>query len=203
MTCNPNWREIKENLLPGQQPSDRPDLTARVFDMKKKHLLNLIVRQHFFGESRAFVYTIESQKRGLLHIHLLVTLKNKLSTPQMVDRCISAEIPDPNLHPDLHRIVMGNMIHGPCGAWCEVNGKCSKHFPKQFRNETTMDADAYPQYRRRNTGASYERRGGHVVDNQWVVPTLLSDVVAYFQLSHQRRNCNKRHSSKVLVQIHF
>ena len=24
MTCNPNWTEIRENLLPGQQPSDRP-----------------------------------------------------------------------------------------------------------------------------------------------------------------------------------
>ena len=36
MTCNPNWREVRENLQPDQQPSDRPDLTARVFDMKKK-----------------------------------------------------------------------------------------------------------------------------------------------------------------------
>ena len=24
MTCNPNWKEIKDNLLPGQSPSDRP-----------------------------------------------------------------------------------------------------------------------------------------------------------------------------------
>ena len=39
MTCKPNWREIRENLLPDQQPSDRPDLTARVFDMKKNACL--------------------------------------------------------------------------------------------------------------------------------------------------------------------
>ena len=150
MTCNPNWREITENLLPGQQPSDRPDLTARVFDMKKKYLLDLIIHHNLFGETQAYVYTIESQKRGLLHIHLLVILKHRLSTPEMVDQCISAEIPDPDLHPDLHRIVMANMIHGPCGAWCEVNGKCSKHFPKPFQAETTMDADSYPLYRRRH-----------------------------------------------------
>ena len=31
MTCNPNWREIRDNLLPGQQASDRPDICARVF----------------------------------------------------------------------------------------------------------------------------------------------------------------------------
>ncbi|PIA60437.1 hypothetical protein AQUCO_00300146v1 [Aquilegia coerulea] len=29
MTCNPNWDEITDNLLPGQTPSDRPDLTTR------------------------------------------------------------------------------------------------------------------------------------------------------------------------------
>jgi hypothetical protein len=31
MTCNPDWPEIKDALLPGEQPSDRPDLIARVF----------------------------------------------------------------------------------------------------------------------------------------------------------------------------
>ena len=88
----------------------------------------------------------------------------------MVDRIISAEIPDPQLHPDLHKIIMGNMVHGPHGAWCEVNGKCFKRFPKPFREETTMDADAYPYYRRTDTGIVYERRGEHFIDNRWVVP---------------------------------
>lgn len=40
ITCNPNWREIKENFLPGQQPSNRRDLTIRVFNMMKKYLLD-------------------------------------------------------------------------------------------------------------------------------------------------------------------
>ena len=26
MTCNPKWREIEENLLRGQQVSDKPDI---------------------------------------------------------------------------------------------------------------------------------------------------------------------------------
>ncbi|KAL6730964.1 hypothetical protein Aduo_001880 [Ancylostoma duodenale] len=30
-TCNPQWREIVDNLYPGQNSSDRPDLVARVF----------------------------------------------------------------------------------------------------------------------------------------------------------------------------
>ena len=30
-TCNPSWKEITENLLPGKQSIDRPDLIAQVF----------------------------------------------------------------------------------------------------------------------------------------------------------------------------
>ena len=37
MTCNPNWREIRDNLLPGQRASDRPDICARVFHLKKEY----------------------------------------------------------------------------------------------------------------------------------------------------------------------
>lgn len=38
ITCNPGWREIKENLEPGQTASDRPDLIARVFKLKISQL---------------------------------------------------------------------------------------------------------------------------------------------------------------------
>ncbi|XP_011859010.1 PREDICTED: uncharacterized protein LOC105556523, partial [Vollenhovia emeryi] len=156
MTCNPNWLEIKENLLSNQQPADRPDICAR----------------KFFGEVKAFVYVIEFQKRGLPHVHMLVTLKQncKISNSETVDKPISAEIPDPAIDKNLYEIVMKNMIHGPCGDWCMVNRKCSKHFPKPFHEETTMDENGYPQYRRRNTNISYEKLKGFVVDNRFVVP---------------------------------
>ena len=38
-TANPQWPEIRDHLLPGQQPGDRPDLVARVFQMRLKALL--------------------------------------------------------------------------------------------------------------------------------------------------------------------
>ncbi len=31
MTCNPYWKEILENLEPGQSPQDRPELCNRMF----------------------------------------------------------------------------------------------------------------------------------------------------------------------------
>jgi len=139
-----------------------PKCCARVFNIKKDYLIDLIVKQKFFGDIAAFVYVIEFQKRGLPHVHMLVTLKYnfKITTPQIVDKYISAEIPDPSENRTLHDIVMKHMIHGPCGDWCLVDGKCSKHYPKPYLDETRMDEDAYPYYRRRNNGKSFERPGG-------------------------------------------
>ena len=172
MTCNPHWKEIEDNLLPGQQPSDRPDICTRVFHLKKNALLHSIVKEKFFGEVSAYIYVIEFQKRGLPHCHLLITLSqnSKINTVQKIDSYISAEIPDPDFQPQLHNIVMKNMIHGPCGDWCIVNGKCSKNFPKQFQEETIIGGNSYPIYCRRDTGKTYMRPKNYKIDNRYVVP---------------------------------
>ena len=39
MTCNPDWPEIQNALLPGQTPNDRPDIVGRVFGLKLQMLL--------------------------------------------------------------------------------------------------------------------------------------------------------------------
>jgi len=51
---------------------------------------------------------------------------------------ISAQLPNPQLQPLLYAKVTKYMLHGPCGAdnlqaKCMVNGKCSKHFPKEYK----------------------------------------------------------------------
>ncbi|KAL6646680.1 hypothetical protein ACP70R_015757 [Stipagrostis hirtigluma subsp. patula] len=50
-TCNALWPEIEEALafIPGQQPSDRPDIVDRVFEMKLKLLVDDIEKYEFFG----------------------------------------------------------------------------------------------------------------------------------------------------------
>lgn len=65
------------------------------------------------------------------------------------------------------------MLHGPCGenaknAPCIIDGKCSKHFPKPFYAETTIDEDGYPIYRRRNNGVQ-AIKGKVTFDNRSVV----------------------------------
>jgi hypothetical protein len=103
MTCNPKWKEIQDELYPGQTASDRPDLVARVFKMKLAALLDDIRKNKIFGEVSGRVHTIEFQKRGLPHAHILIIIKTEFRprTPQDVDRVVSAEFPDREEDPTL------------------------------------------------------------------------------------------------------
>ena len=44
ITCNPTWKEIKEELLPGQKAEDRPDITSRVFKLKLQEIEQEIIK---------------------------------------------------------------------------------------------------------------------------------------------------------------
>jgi hypothetical protein len=63
------------------------------------------------------------------------------------------------------------MLYGECTerSMCWRDGACSKNFPKEFREETTIEQDGYPKYRRRDNGKVIEK-GGFVYDNRHVVP---------------------------------
>ncbi|GBP46227.1 hypothetical protein EVAR_82226_1 [Eumeta japonica] len=100
------------------------------------------------------MYSVEWQKRGLPHAHILIWLLNKLHSNE-VDDIISAEIPDPVTDPRLHDIVTTQMVHGPCGALnplspCMADGKCTKRYPRPLVAETVTGNDGYPVYRRRS-----------------------------------------------------
>ncbi|MCP3661903.1 MAG: hypothetical protein GY696_05300, partial [Gammaproteobacteria bacterium] len=48
-TCNPKWPEVSDSLLPGQQPSDHPDIVARVFNRKVKQFLTEMNKDSIMG----------------------------------------------------------------------------------------------------------------------------------------------------------
>lgn len=79
----------------GTTPNDIPNITIRLFFTKLKCILDDIVKNKTFGTVIAYIFTIEFQKRGLPHAHILITLHpdNKLMTPEAIDKYISAEIP--------------------------------------------------------------------------------------------------------------
>ncbi|KAK9666496.1 hypothetical protein RND81_14G188700 [Saponaria officinalis] len=109
-TANPKWPEIKYMLdhIEGHKAEDRPDIIARVFKMKLKQLMHCLTKEHYFGTDVADVYTIEFQKRGLPHAHILLWLKKD-----------------------------------------ENDISPNKKFPKSFNEETIIDNNGYPVYRRR------------------------------------------------------
>jgi len=59
VTTNPNWPEIRDSLLPGQNPFDRPDIIARVFRLKVLKLVEMLTRDMVFGKVQAWLHSIE------------------------------------------------------------------------------------------------------------------------------------------------
>ena len=105
---------------------------------------------------------------------LILHADDKPITTDDIDSIVSAELPDPQQFPDLHRIIVNCMLHGPCGsanpkASCMENGHCSKGYPKQYCSDTFIRPDAYVNYQRRSDG-SYAIKNGHRFTNRDVVP---------------------------------
>lgn len=67
-TGNPQWLEIKRELLTGQTPNDRPDLLCRVFHQKNKEFHDDFFIKNVFGHVLGYSSVIEYQKRGFSNI---------------------------------------------------------------------------------------------------------------------------------------
>jgi hypothetical protein len=171
MTANPNWPEVKAVIPKGEKAVDHLMELVRVFHQKVKALMFQIVQMERLGWFLAYVSTIEFQKRGLPHLHLMVTLdpRDRPTTPEEIDLLVSAEIPDKSKEPQLHDSITEQMLHGPCkGQACWREGGCNLGFPKPFSPQTMIIDGAYPAYKRRDNRVSVKKgtsqfHNGHVV----------------------------------------
>ncbi len=128
-----------------------------------QELLRLIRTEEIFGK-----VMVEFQKRGLPHAHILVILQPSDAPrhAEDVDKLVSAELPDPAVHPRLYAIVTKHMLHGPCGhahprcpCMVERDGHnvCSKNYPKMRQESTTIVDDGDVRYWRRDGGHTFSR----------------------------------------------
>ncbi|XP_024010282.1 uncharacterized protein LOC112085310 [Eutrema salsugineum] len=185
-TCNPKWLEITRHLKRHNlKQEDRPDICTRVFKMKLDDLMHRLTKENVLGVVKAAIYTIEFQKRGLPHAHIVLFLEagHKLPTGDDIDKIICAKIPDKDIDPALYEIVGDVMMHGPCGALnkdsvCMAEGKCTKYFPKPYSPITKIDDVGYPIYRRRNDKKVIVKKGIEC-DNGFVVPYNRSLTLLY------------------------
>jgi hypothetical protein len=162
MTANPNWPEVREVIPEGANAADHPAEMVRIAYLKIKCLLFELVEMRRLGRVIAYVSTIEFQKRGLPHIHLMLTLDkaNHPDTPEKIDLLVLAEIPNPIEEPELHTIITGNHFHGPCpGRPCWNGLGCKQGFPKPFSDRTVVVDGAYPVYKRRDNGRLHVKNG--------------------------------------------
>ncbi|XP_058219104.1 uncharacterized protein LOC131329751 [Rhododendron vialii] len=99
-----------DGLGPGQKVVHRPDLVARVFELKRKCLMSEIKKKQVFGKIVGYVYTIEYQKRELPHMHLLLFLQgpDKIHTCAQVGKVVCAELSDPIEDPSLFDTIKGS-----------------------------------------------------------------------------------------------
>eukprot|EP00267_Zea_mays_P045214 XP_020397479.1 uncharacterized protein LOC109941325 [Zea mays] len=81
---------------------------------------------------------MEFQKRGLPHVHFLLIMqrKYKLTCPDQYDHLISAEIPDKKKYPELYKMVIKHMMHGP---YDDLHGTDREIYEEESIVPTTED----------------------------------------------------------------
>src|SRR5207247_11213258 len=89
----------------------------------------------------------EFQNRGAIHTHGIAYLSK--SIPELIDsNVIRADLPDPNLEPELYELVKKHQIHtcdSCCGDLAPVGLRCKKGFSVNL-SEHNMDDHIYLRY---------------------------------------------------------
>ena len=119
--CNPRWEEFERDLFSGVDIVNRPDLVARVFQLKLRKLLRDLTERHVMGVINAHIYVIEFQKRGLPHVHILLIADprdgfDEDNIDDVVHAVISPkEVSELNaIRKTLYELVVDQMIHKNC-----------------------------------------------------------------------------------------
>ncbi|XP_076950681.1 uncharacterized protein LOC143623726 [Bidens hawaiensis] len=167
VTCNPKWAEVQRFLKDTTlNADDRPDILCRMFKIKLDSLIKDLKENHVLGKLQAVVYTVEFQKRGLPHAHLCLFMQKE-------DKLPNVEHVDPY-----------------------INNKCTKNFPKNFQDETSVDTDGFPLYRRRDNGA-FVQKSDIKLDSRSVVPYNIK-LLKRYQAHINVEWCNQGSSIKYL-----
>ncbi|XP_057788274.1 uncharacterized protein LOC131005359 [Salvia miltiorrhiza] len=203
-TCNPKWPEISRFVKKrGLRPEDRQDISVRIFRIKLRELLADLKSGKVFGQPTALVATVEFQKRGLPHAHIILFIKSEDQRYliENIDDFICAEIPKKEENLELYNAVAECMMHGPCGpdrlnSPCMVNSKCSKRYPKDYTDHTKLDDNGYPTYMRRDAGITVDKNG-ILLDNRFVVP-YNSYLILKYRAHINVEFCNQGQSVKYL-----
>ena len=136
-TCNANWPEIQQELLPNHTWRDEPFIVICVFKAKLLQFIKTFSKMFpNAGGLQYMIERIEFQKRGIPHAHMLFKFHHDLQHPDDIDCVVSAEMPTNENDASLIRKYM--LHHHPSpdrpkSSYCQsiVNGErqCRFHYP--------------------------------------------------------------------------
>lgn len=72
-----------------------------------------VTQRQIFGVVLNYTYVIEFQKRGTRHAHVVIILRpeDEIADAEPINEIISAEIPDSDVDPDLHSLIVKHYVH--------------------------------------------------------------------------------------------
>lgn len=142
--------------------------------MKMKTMLHDIRNLTIFGRVVGGILSLEFQKRGLPHIHILIIpyCDDKPRITDDYDKYVCADISDLDMDLELYKTITPANINGPCRPGIPdlpgmKDGRCSNNFPKTLCEQTNGRDDSYPIYRRNNEQIYVKKRFSY--DNRWTV----------------------------------
>lgn len=164
-TCNSDWPEIQSQLRPGQTFTDIPVVVCRVFKQKLARLMSTLYSMFpNAGPPLYSITSIEFQKRGLPHAHILLKYKLDCIRPEDIDQVISASLPT---NPADAELVLKFMVHTShpegvinqiapdndhplkyCERWKDGARICRFNYPKPIAPETMISDNGRVQYAR-------------------------------------------------------
>ena len=140
------WPELHDYLKKfGKEPQDKENLyTANPFLCnhycynRLQSMFNFIIKDGYMDQKVLhFFKRFEFQKRGTVHMHLLLWLET--SDMNTLLSGVSAQIPAFKEDPLLHHIVKYYQIHSH-GPYCQANNKkCRFDFPKKYQEKSYYD----------------------------------------------------------------
>ena len=97
-------REVKALLCPGESLYDWQDAICWIHYLKHQQLLGDILKKQLLDVCDDNVCVVEFQKRGALHLHVLIWINNFKYTPKNINNYIITELL-PQDHP-MHNIIV-------------------------------------------------------------------------------------------------
>jgi Helitron helicase-like domain at N-terminus len=138
------------------------------------------------GKCTAYTYSVEFQKRGLPHAHMIIWFRedSQIRNSMDVDDIVMGRLPPENV-PELREMVAKFMSH-KCTPKCKPDGtsSCKDGFPKDLCEETCyVEGEFKPTLFRPADSYSYQQ-------GRQTVTVTNADIVAYNQYLTYKYKCH-------------